>query len=1394
MFNKKQREMKNVIRSFFLLFMTIIMVPGFAHVPEYKAGKQAQTDGEQMVSLRTNCVPSTSSTDMDINNVRARLLGGGDVWWDLNNGRYIYPKVDPASGQTEVSAIFAASVWLGGFDGGGNLKTAAQTYRQSGDDFWPGPLIEATGGTTEAKLCSDWDRHFKVNGVDIDIHLQNWEANKDPQTNLLDNTDGIPEDVLYWPGKGNPFFSDKFPFELPDNEAGLADFFDADEDGIYNPLRGDFPKIGIRGCDPNDPRYPDQMVFWIYNDAGNTHTNTNSPTALRMEVQVQAFAYATNDEVNDMTFQRYKLINRGVDLLDSTYFALWVDADLGCYVDDYIGCDTTYEGLTKDGSPKYRDLMYIYNEDVLDGQPGCACPGGVPTYCDQVPILGVDYFRGPLDLDSIIGYRDRIIALPDGTKDTIQEPIFLELGMSSFTYYNNSAVGNWPAPMTDPQNRFEYYNYMSGSWRDGTPLTEGGSGYNIQSTERTNFALPGAPNDPNAWSMCTAELDFGDRRTIQASGPFQLKPGAVNELIIGVVVVPDETYPCPSLDRLLFADGIAQALFDNCFDITDGPDAPDMDWIELDQKLIAVLTNRPDSTFRFNNNAFEAYEALDLLAPTTIPEEERYYKFEGYKIFQLANANVGASELTDPSKARLVQQVDIKNGVSKIYNWRELSFPGVSEVVWLPTLMVDGGDQGIRHTFVFTEDQFSSAAIRTLINHRDYYYMVVSYAHNSHGEFLPSEPLEGQRKPYLEGRRNIKQYKVTPRPITEVTFQSEYGDGFVITRLDGAGAGGQFLDLELSQYDHIWSPEFDGTLVYRPGRGPIQVKVYNPFAVKDGTYRLFTEDENPGLDGVLSDAATWRLEFTDAGGNVVVSRPQMGLSRFNEQVFAEYGIAISIGQTPNAGVTLDERNGFIGGEIEYLDPTKPEWFTAAVSDDINNFSPTADFNHPNADVFFANDPQQGFSNVIGGTWTPYILTDFNDVNNPTLISPAWMNTFNDAITKNGWPINNLQRLPNVDVVFTSDRSRWSRCIVVETGAQGFYGAAFPSEGGVANFRLRDHASLEREPDANGNPQYDTSMKGMGWFPGYAIDVETGRRLNIFYGENSRIVPEMLQNIGIPTELNPPFITAQTRDMIWNPSDEGVKPIGFTPDGMPIIAPDFAPISKVYGGQHNIYVTWEDYDACDSLRFFLNRPFGFAPQSVARRIAWTSMPYLAAGTSLSSWADGLIPNEMIVKLRVDRSYAISEGSSANNGRPAYEWEIQGKEAIPAGVDKYPEVLAAIDVVPNPYYGLSYYENNEFATTVKITNLPAVATVSIYTLDGKFIRRFNRNEMGVQVSASRPSAGITTTQIYPALEWDVKNDKGIPVASGIYLIHVEVPGVGSRTLKWFGVQRQFDPSKL
>jgi hypothetical protein len=42
--------------------------------------------------------------------------------------------------------------------------------------------------------------------------------------------------------------------------------------------------------------------------------------------------------------------------------------------------------------------------------------------------------------------------------------------------------------------------------------------------------------------------------------------------------------------------------------------------------------------------------------------------------------------------------------------------------------------------------------------------------------------------------------------------------------------------------------------------------------------------------------------------------------------------------------------------------------------------------------------------------------------------------------------------------------------------------------------------------------------------------------------------------------------------------------------------------------------------------------------------------------------------------------------------------------------------------------------------------------------------------------------------------MRNSKGVPVASGVYLIQIQAPGMGERTVKWFGIGRQFDPSGL
>ena len=711
-----------------ILCCFIFSLSAFKYADNEKAARQKSR------TYNANCAQATFQSDLNVNNVRARLLVGGDMWWDGNNAQYIVPQVAP--GEEEVSSIFAAAIWMGGFDPNGNLKVAGQQFGTAAgnSDYWPGPLTE--DGITQAETCKNWDRIFSVTGEEIDLHLAQFRQSV--EEGVPYDVSLIPTTVLEWPGLGNEFFSNIFGFQLPDAPQGLAPFWDENADGKYTPQFGDYPVIEIRGCGGYD--YADGMHFWIFNDNGNVHTESGADP-LRMEVQALSFAYATNDALNDMTFTRYKLVNRAQESLDKAIFGIWMDPDLGCSEDDYIGCDTI------------RDLMYVYNEDAIDGSSESNC-NGVPTYGDKVPYFGVDFMRGPL-APKAFGANGELLNPDLGQPfDTI-----VEIGMTSFIYFIRGGAIIDPV-MVDPSTPQEYYNYLSGRWLNGAPLTEGGSGFG--GTKTTNFAFPDEPNNPDGWSMCTVNLPDEDYRTVQSTGPFRLDPGQVNELTIGVPWVPDVTYPCPDMGRLFKADDLAQSMFDNCFLHLRGPDAPDIVWTGQDQKLIGELTNDNSSS----NNRFESYRGYDPLSPPDISSEERIYNFEGYIVYQLLNDEVTQDELDNPEKARIAFQTDKANEASDIINWDRVDNPEAgsfeAQYILTPSLQVEGKNEGLQNTFELTTDLFTG---QPFINHRTYYYMAIAYAFNEYEAFDPITE-RGQERPYIEGNRNIQVYSVIPREIT----------------------------------------------------------------------------------------------------------------------------------------------------------------------------------------------------------------------------------------------------------------------------------------------------------------------------------------------------------------------------------------------------------------------------------------------------------------------------------------------------------------------------------------------------------------------------------------------------------------------------------------------------
>lgn len=1304
----------------FILSGLALAVNAKEYVPEGGAANPTNNNSTPPAngSYRASCSEASAQTDLSINNVRARLLNGGDMWWDFSDGRYVVPNV-PA-GQTAVSSLYAGAVWLGGFDDGGNLKLAAQTYRSAGNDYWPGPLEEGSGETTN-DICSNWDIHFSVYGAEIYDHIAKFNADGFDCGNVSNN-------LKKWPGQGNPHFADFFGWELPNQP--LAPFYDYNDDDIYNPCDGDFPIIEVRGCTPgtiSGASIADQMTFWIYNDNGNIHTQTTGDP-IRMEIQVQAFGYATADEVNNMTFYRYNLINRANSPIDSTYFTMWVDGDLGCALDDYVGSDTT------------RSLAIYYNQNAVDGAGGCS---GTPSYGANPPMIGLDYFRGPLDSAGN------------------------EIGMSSFTYYINGGGGD--AGMADPQNAVEYYNYMTGTWKDGAPFTVGGNGRG--GTEPTKYVYVEDPKITGGNSMCQQGVTSADLRTLQSSGPFVLAPGAINELIIGVTWVPNiQDYPCPSFKSLLTADDLAQALFDNCFKIIDGPDAPDLDIIEMDQELVIVLSNKEEGT----NNSYLKYK--EKLQPVPDNTADTFYLFEGYKIYQVSGPTVTLSEVDNPEKARLVYQVDLNNGISKIFNWNGFEDPDLptASPVFVPSLEVNGADEGLKHTFRITEDQFAPSN-KNLVNHKKYYFLAVAYAHNNYEAFDPITN-NGQRKAYLQGRKNIGSdgsgtpYIGIPRIVAPeyagIQLNAQYGDGPAITRLDGTGSGRQFMILSDETEAKVFANNVEDVLTYKTGAGPIDVKIVDPLRVKGGTYNLTIYDENLA-NTQFDDSVRWVLR--DNNGESWFS--DVTLDVLNEQVILDRGISITVGQVPEPGVELEIPNGFVGASAVY-EGNGEAWYGGVASGSasgplvFNGYGEVLNYYFSGDDPTTDKDPKNVYESILNGAWLPYTFCQWRPAPNPSgYLTPAWINSFGNLI-QTGNPIANLN---NVDIVFTSDKTKWSRCPVVETGNQ-YHTLTFSTQGGGAHMKIRQAPSVGKDglPDGTGN--------GMSWFPGYAIDVETGERLNIFFGENSIYSADNgLVINGVPV--------TNGADMIWNPSSVTFQ--DFDGGGFPN---DLSEV--VMGGQHYVYVTNSKYDQGADLGTKLA---GTNPQIVSalRSVQWTSFPIMATGTSLNSIADGLIPTDLRVQLRVNNPYktTVADGRAhPNNGYPQYEFNLDAFKPSVENKEVAETALDLINVVPNPYYAYSAYETRRFDNIVKVTNVPAKCTITIYSLDGRFIRQYVRDENPGVIS------GALNEQVVTSVEWDLKNAKGIPVSAGVYLIHVNVPGVGERVIKWFGINRTFDSQDL
>jgi len=400
---------------------------------------------------------------------------------------------------------------------------------------------------------------------------------------------------------------------------------------------------------------------------------------------------------------------------------------------------------------------------------------------------------------------------------------------------------------------------------------------------------------------------------------------------------------------------------------------------------------------------------------------------------------------------------------------------------------------------------------------------------------------------------------------------------------------------------------------------------------------------------------------------------------------------------------------------------------------------------------YALDAEQKYEKLLNGTVAPFNRVGAgvygmpfgwpgdNPSNNG---NSGWFSLASTALTKSCFP-----ELHDVDIILTDSTELWTRCPVIEMN---------DNENQTEYAGVDDILHMRSDPsvDKDGNPDGDGT--GMGWFPGYAIDVNTGTRLNMVFSENSWLLGE------------------NGADMIWNPTGNYADQVG----------------NPLFGGMHYVYVFGEDVDGSQCPSYdngaWLRGKFDVsASQSIRNQNfynAWRSCFWVMEPMTIPNTE--FLGTDATINLRIEKPYVDNTVLGENNGRPMYMFTIDEPTTKIEGA-RLESVLDNINVVPNPYYGYSSYEISKLDNRVKIVNLPERCTVTIFNMQGALVRTFEKDD---------PLTSI---------DWDLKNHKSIPIAGGMYIIHIKVPvtdGEGGsvvdheRIIKWYGALRQPDLDNL
>jgi hypothetical protein len=203
------------------------------------------------------------------------------------------------------------------------------------------------------------------------------------------------------------------------------------------------------------------------------------------------------------------------------------------------------------------------------------------------------------------------------------------------------------------------------------------------------------------------------------------------------------------------------------------------------------------------------------------------------------------------------------------------------------------------------------------------------------------------------------------------------------------------------------------------------------------------------------------------------------------------------------------------------------------------------------------------------------------------------------------------------------------------------------------------------------------------------------------------------------------------------------------------------------------VYWPPYDGGKTIGNAINA----AANIIELMGPYEGCMYVGMPTAKEDHEEDWLSNDATLSIRISKPYDRRMANihdvlstNVNDEYPMYQFSLDKLVPDFDNDEQLDEDMTDINIVPNPYYAYSAYEDNALKNIVKIVNLPNKCMVTIYNSNGMLIRKYSKDN---DVSF---------------IEWDLKNHAGIPIAGGMYIIHVKELETGKEhIIKWFGSLR-------